>query len=76
MTELLSAGRSYTLVQDVVYALPASACRVAAEAAVEVSMDNDTWVALTGANTGTGVETSAQFIRATTADTIVSVKKF
>lgn len=74
---LLSAGPPYTLVQNTAYALPASACRVVSKDAVEVSTNNSDWVALTGANTGVGVETSAQFIRvaSTTAGTVVSIKK-
>lgn len=74
ITTLLLIGPVQTLAQNVVYALPARKVRVQSDVAVEVSnTTNSGFVTLTGANT-VGVETSAQFIRSTTGDAVVSVK--
>lgn len=75
MLEVLSAGGHYTLEPNVSYALPALVCRIQSAAAVEGSLDNSTFAALTGANT-TGIETAMRFIRvvSTTTATTVSVK--
>lgn len=72
--QTLSAGPSYTLVQNIKYALPPGVNMVQSLAVVEVSVDNSTYAALTGANT-TGVNTAAKFIRSTTADNVVSVQR-
>jgi hypothetical protein len=68
----LSAGGAYPILEDVVYALPPKRCFVQSTVAIEASVDNSTWAALTGANT-TGIQTAARFIRCTTAAAVVSV---
>lgn len=72
-TELLMCGQIKTLIQNLGYALPACRVLVRATAAVESSMDNSTFAAITLTNNQ--AEVSASFIRATGSGTIVTVKK-
>jgi len=69
-TQLLSIGLPWLCKAGVAYALPAKLCRVSSTAAVTVSVDGATYVALTNAET-VGAETSAVFLKAA-ADTTVS----
>ncbi len=71
-TQLLSVGYPITILEDVVYALPSKAVFLKSDAALEVSVDNDTWAALTGATTG--VEVVAGWVRCTSASTQVIIK--
>jgi len=68
-TQLLSLGPPTTLIQNVVYALPAQLCQINASIACEVSSNQSTWTAL--ANDAT---TSAGFIRCPTGNAVVTVK--
>jgi len=72
----LSAGGVYTILPNVSYALPPTVVRIQSDTAVEGSLDDSTFAALTGANT-TGIETAMRFIRvvSTTVAAIVSVKR-
>lgn len=74
-TQLLSPGQPVSLLPTVSYALPNRAVYVQSSAAVEVSLDNSTFVALAGTTTGS-VLTAASFIRAvsTTQPATVSLK--
>ena len=73
-TQALQLGLSTTILQNIVYALPARACFVQSSAAVEVSNIIDTgFVALTNANT-VGAETAATWLRCTTGNCVVSCK--
>ena len=70
-----SPGKLLNMVQNTVYALPASRCFVKSSVAIEVSdLVGGTFAALTGANT-TGVETSSLFVRCTTAAATLICKK-
>lgn len=72
--ETLSAGRQYTVVEDVAYALPPTLNYIQASAAVETSIDNSNWAVLTGGTTG--AVTAAAFIRCTGSTAIISVKRY
>jgi predicted benzoate:H+ symporter BenE len=67
----IPVGVPTTLTQNQVYALPATTIQMLATVAVEVSVDNSTWVALTGSATASGAVTSAVFTRCTTSNSIV-----
>lgn len=69
----LSPGVPASLVQTTAYALPPMVTRLHSSAAVDVSLDNSNWAALTGATTGT--ETGAMFVRCTAATNCVLVCK-
>ena len=74
--DTLSPGDSHSITQNIVYALPACVVHVTAGAAVEVSVQSTTgFTTLTGANT-IGALTSAGFLRSTTGDTIIFVKRY
>jgi len=73
MTTVLSIGYPIAIVQNTVYALPARQVHLTAKDAVEYSVDNSNWTALTGANT-TGVFTSAGWLRCTGSNTTVVLK--
>lgn len=73
MPELLMCGQIKTLTQNLGYALPACRVLIRATAAVETSMDNSTYAAVTLTNNQ--AELSAAFVRATGSGTIVTVKK-
>jgi len=69
-TTLLTIGPMHTLVEDVVYALPARACVgmvVPIEAVLEVSNDGTTFIAA-NVNEQGAFGTSGRFIRATADD--------
>ena len=69
----LMPGVTATLVQNRSYALPARVVRVTSSLAVQISLDETTWTALTGADT-TGIETSAPFLRCSGGNAIVTCK--
>jgi hypothetical protein len=62
------------LTQNVPIALPNKLVFISSTLAIESSLDNSTWAALTGANT-TGVNTVARFIRCTTGAPTVLCKR-
>jgi len=73
---LLSAGRTYTLVEDQAYAMPsgrASLVYVQAGATMEQSNDASTWDAVT-LDANDSFLCAAAFIRSTDADTIISLR--
>src|SRR4030095_2514986 len=70
----LTTGQSIVMNQNEVYALPSGQNFVTSSLAVDQSVDNTTWTALTGANT-TGVNCGAKYLRCTTgAPTVRCVK--
>lgn len=74
--ESLSPGRTYTLTQNTAYALPPRRVLINLTnnpTTLEQSNNNSTWVATT-ADDDENVESSAQFIRSTGVDTIISLK--
>ena len=74
MVTKLSVGYAQAITEDIVYALPAKTVRVQSNAAVEVSNEVGFTTADTLTNADTvGAETSARFIRCTTAGTVVSI---
>lgn len=73
-TEVLSLGYPHNILQNVVYAMPAVACRVHALAAVEISVDGSAWDALTGAET-VGAEAASVFLRCPSGNTTVVLKR-
>lgn len=72
-TTLLTTGVSNTIAQTTSYALPATANFIMSSVAVELSVDNTTWVLQTA--TTTGLQTAARFVRCTTAPAVVSVAR-
>ena len=74
-TELVSCGPPITILQNVVYALPASAGRLHSLAAVEISPDGVTWDALTNSET-VGADVASGFVRCTTGNTTLVFKKY
>lgn len=75
MPTALSMGYPQTMTQNEVYALPACNVRVLAEVAIEHSVQVGAgFVALTGSET-VGAETSGGFVRCTTGNCIVNIKK-
>lgn len=72
-TELLSPGRPHTIAQNVVHALPSMAVHLQSSAVVETSLDGSTWAAVSASTTG--VTLAALFVRCTTANAIVSIKR-
>ena len=73
-TETLSCGPPWTILQNVVYAMPPSRCRVHALAAVEISVDGSAWDTLTNAET-VGAEAASGFLRCTGGNTTVVLKR-
>lgn len=74
-TEVLSAGLTHLLVEDRVYATPASRHFLQSTDVVETSIDGSTWTAVTASTTG--IENVAPFVRCTNSTTCqVTVKKF
>jgi hypothetical protein len=73
-TEVLRRGVVTAITQNVIYALPASTVYLQAEAAVEVSLQATTNFATLAAST-TGATTSAAFVRCTTGNTNIIVKR-
>ncbi len=77
MPETLSAGPTYLMVQNQIYALPPRPCRVQATAQVEVSQTTATTGFAVLASATTGVECFAQCIRNTTGTTtLITVKTY
>lgn len=75
-TVVLSPGPTYTMVQNQIYALPASRCTVLASAVCEISPSTTTtqFVAVTATTTGT--EVFGGFIRCTgSTNASIIVKK-
>lgn len=72
---LLSIGPPNTVLQNIVYALPANTVRIHASAAVEISFDGTTWDALTNSET-VGAEAASGFLRCTSANATVFCKRY
>lgn len=68
----LLIGPANTVVQTTSYALPARAVRVLALAAIDISVDGNTWNALTNANT-IGADCAGGFVRCTVSTTGTSI---
>lgn len=71
--ELISCGVPQAILQNVVWALPASRHELIAKDVCEFSVDNSTWVRATTSTTG--MTSAWAFVRCTTGNTIVSCKK-
>lgn len=67
----LTKGPVHTLAQNVSHALPPGQLRVRASAAVETSLDESTWVAVT--LTDGSALIAAPFIRTTAATALVQI---
>jgi len=70
-TQSIQVGVPTTITQNVVYATPARACVVTSSAALEISMDGSTFVAMSVSATNAAPLVAAPFIRCTTASPIV-----
>ena len=73
-TQALTIGPVHNLLQNVIYALPARNVRVQSTTAVEVSLSTTTTAFAVLANSTTGAETSAAFVRCTTGATTIICK--
>ena len=74
MTETLSAGPAYTLLEDVVYALPPRVVRiVVASGTISTSVNGSDWQTIT-LDSNDEFVTAAQIIRSTGDDGEVSVR--
>ena len=71
---LLATGGQNVILQNVIYALPASLTHITASVAIEVSVDGSTWDVLTGADT-VGAFCSAAFVRCTTGFSVLHCKR-
>lgn len=71
ITNSVLMGVPTTMAQNVVFALPPVTVQLLGTAAVEVSVDNSTWVALTNSATASGAATSACFVRCTTGASVI-----
>jgi hypothetical protein len=71
---LLSTGVTYTLIRNMLYALPARACMVTSNGGVKVSDDGESFVDLTLTD-GSGT-TGAKFIRVLEDGTRVTLKDY
>ncbi len=72
LLNMLRIGVVETLLQNVVYSLPARQIKVMTSLAVDVSLDNSTWAALANATTGT--DCTAVFVRCTTGNALFLCK--
>jgi len=63
-----------TITQNVGYAMPARACIIASSAALEVSVDNSTYIAMAVSATNASPLVAFPFVRCTTANAVVVVK--
>ena len=72
---LLPIGPPTDIVQNVVYAMPCRAVRVHSLAAVEISVDGNTFNALTNANT-VGADAASGFLRCPGGGTTVILKAY
>jgi hypothetical protein len=71
----LMIGPANSILQNIVYAMPARAVRVHSLAAVEISVDGSAWDALTNAET-TGADAGSGYLRCTTGNTTVLCKAY
>lgn len=71
--DTLSPGKAISITQNIVYALPSQVVRVQSLAAVEISLDNSTYAVL--ANSTTGTETGAMYVRCTSGTTTIICKR-
>jgi hypothetical protein len=71
-TTQVKIGPIETLTQNQAFALPARQVRVMASAAIEISLDGSTWAAL--ANSTTGADCTAVFVRCTTTNALLACK--
>ena len=69
--QALTIGPIHTIAQNVSWAMPARRCVIRSSAAIESSMDESTWAAVTLTNNQ--AEVSAPFVRTTAASAIVRV---
>jgi hypothetical protein len=67
-TTSVRIGPVETLTQNQTFALPARQVRVMASAAIEISLDGSSWAVL--ANSTTGADCTAAFVRCTTASAL------
>ena len=74
MPELLSSGGVYVMTTNTVYSLPPVVVRVQSNASIEASL-LETTAFTTLANSTTGTETGAMFVRCTTGTTSISIKR-
>lgn len=76
-TEEIQVGVVSTIIQNTVYALPASLTHLTATAAVETGLSSGTTgFTLQSTSTTTGLFVSAAFVRCTTGTTTICCKKF
>jgi hypothetical protein len=75
MTYMLSPGPVHSIVQNEIYALPASRCTIQSAAAVQVSLTTTTTDFTTLSASTTGTEVFAKFVRCTSGNTTICVKK-
>lgn len=73
MPKILDPGGVYTVTTTTICALPPVVVRVQSSAACEVSLDQTNWSIL--ANSTTGAETGAMFVRCTTGQMVIAVKR-
>lgn len=73
-TELLTIGPQHSILQNVVYAMPAVAVRIHSLAMVEISVDGITFDALTGVDT-IGAEAASGFLRCPGGNTTLYLKR-
>jgi hypothetical protein len=73
-TTLLTIGPVHVLAEDIIYAMPARSVFLQSDEVLELSLDGTVFVADT--TTTTGMQTSAVFVRCTTADAQVVCKAF
>lgn len=74
-TETLSAGMAHSILQNVIYALPPSRNFIQSQAVVQLSLTTTTTDFVNVATSTTGVETASIFVRCSTGNTIIAVKK-
>ena len=72
-TQQLLAGVPFIVTQTTTFALPSQSVWLQSGAAVETSLDGTNWATL--ANSTTGAQTSAAFVRCTTGTTTILVKR-
>ena len=73
-TQSLQVGVPTVITQNVVYAMPARACVVHSSAALEISYDGSTFVAMAVSATNSSPIVAAPFVRCTTASPTVTAK--
>jgi ABC-type uncharacterized transport system permease subunit len=75
MPTTLSAGVTHSLIQNTVYALPSNKVTVFSTVAIALGNSTATTSMVLMASSTTGIETGAQFIACTTANTFCTIKK-